>query len=366
MDAVDAAAEPVDATVMDTISVPDVRSVDVSVCPNCTGWRVRTDRSLTAYVTEPAGLGRALALSDDATVLVVGDDNYGGALVYQRANTTDAFDTPPMQTLSHTPSNGFGISVALSGDGLLLAVGSPNDGSGRVTIYHRSSVRLSFDAVQTLDGPAGTHQFATALAFTPNGLILAVGDWQYGDDTSGAVHVYARNSTAAPFGAPQQTLVGPIGSADFGCSVALGRDGTLLAVGDFHNNRDGASGLVHLFRRAAIASNFSMTPVQSVAGPVGSRYFGIAVALGANQLDLAVGDYHYGLDNNRGAVHVYARNNAAASFSTQPEQSIAGPGGSVAFGVSVALAAEGNEMYVGDNEYGGMATQHGATWGVTR
>jgi hypothetical protein len=101
--------------------------------------------------------------------------------------------------------DGFGSTVALSSDGITLAIGAP-------------------DAQRAAS--AGSRETAAGV---PN---------------SGAVHIFVRDPAAAGW-VRQALLFAPTGGARFGAALALAGDGHTLAVGaPLHPNKGGAAGNV--------------------------------------------------------------------------------------------------------------------------
>ncbi|HUL93669.1 MAG TPA: FG-GAP repeat protein [Burkholderiales bacterium] len=167
--------------------------------------------------------GTAVALSSDGSVLAVGapfeasssngvngasDELASGAgAVYVYARSGTAWSQQAFVKASNTgPGDSFGTSVALSGDGNTLAVGSPaEDSSG------------------------------TGIGSTPD---EAATD-------AGAVYVYSRSGSAwspQAFVKPSNTTIGDADS--FGNSVALSGDGNALAVGALFEDNSG-TGINH-------------------------------------------------------------------------------------------------------------------------
>ena len=152
----------------------------------------------------------------------------------------------------------FGASVALSGDGSILAVGAGGEGSaatgingnqadnsagysGAVYVFTRSGTTWSQQAYVKASNTGATDQFGMSVALSSDGSTLAVGapheesaatgiGGNQADNSasgSGAVYVFTRSGTTWS----QQTYVKAANSGandGFGQSVALSADGTLV------------------------------------------------------------------------------------------------------------------------------------------
>ena len=119
------------------------------------------------------GFGFGVAVSGDASTLVVGDDTSAhAAYIYTGGGGT--FSSSPASSVS-----GSGTSVALRSDGLELVIGDRNGGT--VKTYRRSG--STFSLSQTFHAPRGAgSNFGVSVAVTGDGKFVLAGDY--------ASHVY--------------------------------------------------------------------------------------------------------------------------------------------------------------------------------
>lgn len=231
-----------------------------------------------------------------------------------------------------------GDSVALSGDGLTLAVGAPNQSSGATGINGNENDTSVYSA--------------------------------------GAVYVYTRRNVAAPWA--QQAYVkasNPQNDAEFGHVVTLSADGNTMAVSAYfeasatkgiNGKQDDASipqaGAVYVFsRRGATWSQQSYVKASNTgeAGTDGNfgdgDQFGFSVSLSDDGNTLAVGanaedSNAKGINGNEndnsmqssGAVYVFVR--AGTTWTQQAYVKAANTEANVQFGYAVALSADGNTL----------------------
>ena len=340
--------------------------------------------------TNRENFGAALAMSADGSVLAVGAPfNYGynyaaydsGAVhlftmgssfatpakvgtigLGYVANLTDTDTTNDRHLAVSTLSSSdyFGSALALTADGMRLAVGTPGDDGGDVTVYDSGAVHLfsfadtsfgtparlsslgvGYSAVGDLQSRmAGSDAFGSAVAFNADGTRLAVGsprdDGASNSKTdSGSVRVFTFTDTTTYAQGFELTALGsgrlpgnvsfPLVTTNdqFGAAVALSSDSTRLAVGapgdDGLSNDRADSGAVHLF--SFTDTNFAGAALE---GTIGFGYtggksrsvelgwgdkFGSALAFNATATQLAVGaPYDDGAGNDRtdsGAVHLF-------------------------------------------------------------
>jgi filamentous hemagglutinin family protein len=208
------------------------------------GYTGGNNYNMSAQLTGGDAFGSSVALSRTGDVLAVGalGSDYAGK-VYTFGFGA-GFTTPALtQTIASSAggSNGFGVAVALNGDGDKLAVGALFDNS--VELFTKSGG--SFSSLSTLHGTADT-QFGSAVALNDAGTQLAVGA-PAENNSKGMVYLFS-----APF--TSLTSRGSIGQGGskldislndgelFGSSLAMNDAGTRLAIGSPNNGGLGSTG----------------------------------------------------------------------------------------------------------------------------
>lgn len=199
--------------------------------------------------------GYSVGMSEDGRSVAVGSIRasvfQGGVSVFEEV--TGQWAETAVISQPDPRAGGFGLALAMSGDGKTLVIGAPEEEqSGAVYLFQRESVnwvqqaRLSSPA--SPDAPADAKQlFGEALALSRDGRVLAVGapgdvrtfggvfaDLPPGNNSwtrdVGAVHVYKK--VGADW-VPDAYIKASNSASEqfFGQSVALSGDGTLLAIG---------------------------------------------------------------------------------------------------------------------------------------
>ncbi|MCW8923994.1 MAG: FG-GAP repeat protein, partial [Gammaproteobacteria bacterium] len=296
----------------------------------------------------------------------------------------------------------FGYSVAISGDGNTLAVGTPSENSnatgidgdesdntatdaGAVYVFSRSGSSWSQQAYVKASNTGAYDSFGYSVAISDDGNTLAVG--AYSEDSnatgidgaetatlsnSGAVYVFSRSVDAWS----QQAYVkaSNTGAADeFGNSVAISGDGNTLAVGahfeasmatgingDEADDTANSAGAVYVFSRTGITWS-QQAYVKASNTETTNAYddeFGWSVALSEDGNTLAVGavwedSIATGIDGDEsdntatdaGAVYVFTR--SAGSWAQQAYVKATNPEEWVNYGTSVSLSDDGNALAVG-------------------
>nr|HEX4312646.1 hypothetical protein [Kofleriaceae bacterium] len=337
--------------------------------------------------------GHSVAISGDGDTVAVGapaaDTFGGGVYVYTRSGSA-AFAEAAFRAADTTENDNFGWSVALSDDGLTLAVGATGrwDGSGTDGPIHNGTVyvftRATADASATwaqqaeiIPDPSalpGVLDYAGTLgasvSLSSDGNTLAAGEpgaplLDTGSANSewldaGIAHVYTRSGSAwSEVGTMQPTVV--VTSNDFGVSLSLSGDGTRLAIGapgeasaatgidgDADDGTQASAGAVYLFAPDATGAWTQRHYIKAAQDVTTIAQFGQSVAMSRDGSTLAVGAPQEPSNAVPRAGAAYAF--AIGSDGTPVQQAaLATPAelGSVALGTSVALSADGSTLVAG-------------------
>lgn len=283
-----------------------------------------------------------------------------------------------------------GISIALSNDGLTLAMGGPFDNTniGAVWVFTRSTATSTTWTQQGSKlvgtGGVGTSKQGTSVALSANGNYLVVGG-SNDNGGIGAVWVWTRSGSTWT----QQTklvLTGYTGTPAFGTSVAILPDCDLLAVGAPNNN--GGQGGVWIFSRS-ITTWTQLAAIGPGNGDIsGSAGTSVSLAkwkaqsLNGTQWLVAFGAPNFGTllgGKYAGAAYIYNANpSSPTSWSFDGAATNGGVFGRLqgtgatgskgaAQGTSVALSANGNTLAVGapfDATFSGIG--NGSVWVFSR
>lgn len=215
--------------------------------------------SQDAYVKAPAArafetFGRSVALDRTGSTLAIGTSGLmGGVYVYTRDEAGWAHEAT-IDPAGRRTNDGFGVHVALSGDGATLAVGAYGSAGypepaasairGAVYVFDRAGATWTESAyVQALESQP-EDAFGAWSALSSDGSLLAVAapyeqsgasgiDGDESDNTapySGAAYLFVRASgswTQTRYVKATNTSI----NDRFGSSIALSGDGSTLAVG---------------------------------------------------------------------------------------------------------------------------------------
>jgi hypothetical protein len=273
---------------------------------------------------------------------------------------------PGDETGAPLPDSEFGTSVALSADGNSALVGGPGDeakGSmgGAAWVFTRSGSSWSEQAKLTGADEEGPGQFGISVALSADGSTALIGgiNDQTGKATVGAAWVFTRSGPAWTQQGSKLTGGGEVGDGRFGKSVALSANGNTALIGGYFDGGPKAepqTGAAWVFTRSGPA--WTEQAKLTGTGEVGLGQFGLSVALAADGNTALVGAP---LDKGEvGAAWVFAR--SGAGWAQQTELTGSGESGSGNFGAAAALSADGNTALIGGPGDG----TGGATWAFGR
>jgi len=241
--------------------------------------------------TEGSVYGDAVGFSGDGTVIAIGDkysdvlahEDIGVVNIYQEINGT--WNQMGNSILGSKGGDLFGWSVALSKDGNRVAASSlgRNGNSSNVRVFDFN--RTSWEVVgASLVGDSNREFFGVSLELSGDGSVVAVGATEYSRDGK-AVNVGIVRSFRYDRGEEKWLLYGqPLEGENefdaFGSSIALSYSGNILAIGGPGNgNFCKRCGYIKVFQNTGETWNSS----GSALGKSGIHdgQFGYAVALSA-------------------------------------------------------------------------------------
>lgn len=301
--------------------------------------------------------GAAVALSPDGTRAVIGapyqsgppTGSGGAAQVWVRDVTGWSREAELDRFTTLEIGDEFGWSVAISGDGARILVGSPADttgggaAAGSVHVFVRSVTGTwSEEASLFASDGAGGDYFGASLALDQAGSVAAIG--APGDDSAtwidvGSVRVFTRSGTVWTEASP--LFLDPAeGVSGLGIGLAITPDAARLIVTSEHAVPES----VHVFVSAA----GTWTVESALHPPAGPAFtgFGSAVALSADGARALVGAAGASTSLGRsGEGHVFVRSGGVwAHEAVLLPAAFRNP---VALGQTVALSADGTRAFLG-------------------
>jgi len=311
------------------------------------GWGQQA-KLVGSEVVGGSRFGRSVCLSGDTAVIGAlwagGLGTVPATYVFVRSGTAwsqQAVLTPSLPVYG----DGFGWSVSLSGDTVLVGAPGKKGGLGAAYVFVQSGSTWTQQAkLQALDG-AANDEFGDAVAIDGDTALVGAG-WD--DDlggASGSAYVLVRSGSTW---SQQAKLLAPSATtADiFGCSVAIDHD-TALVGARGSDAVEWNSGAAHVFVRSGTVWSHQAMLTGAVAK---DAYFGSSVSIeGDTALIGARGED--GWSGSTGAAYIFVRTGTTWSRESRFEASDAGFGDEL--GGSVSLS--GDTALIGacaEDEYG--------------
>ena len=298
--------------------------------------------------------GKSVSLSANGSVLAISSNGtpdlgqYKGVVrVFQYV--TNNWIQVGNDIIGEAYGDSFGYSIALSADGNILAVGAyANDGggseSGHVRIYQNTNNNWTQIGAD-INGPWTYIYSGISVSLSSDGSIVAIGasnDSSNGFLGGGKVRVYENNN-----GSWIQKGSDMSGEADddsFGVSVSLSSDGTTVAIGAPGNNSNGNnSGKTYVFGYSI--GNWAQIG-NGVSGEGAGDVSGQSVSISANGSIIAIGAPQNNSANGIDAGQVRVYKNSANTWTLLGNE-INGESAGFRLGYDVSLSGNGEILTAG-------------------
>ena len=257
-----------------------------------------------------------------------------------------------------------GKSVAMSKDGLYMAIGGTLDRSekGSVWVFKRQGQTWKQMGAKII--PAGAiyqdsntspteNGGGTSLAMDASGKTLAIGVGDIGSN-KGSIDIHVRNSDTDQW-EPQSTFVNApsqTNTDNFAASLAMSADGNTLVIGASNRDETNTSqGAIWIYVRSGTTWSFEAGPLEG-SGGTANAFMGSSVAISYDGNTVAAGGP--GDESNRGSVWIFVRSGTTWS---QQGTKLSADASISKQGTSVALSSDGNRLAIG-------AINHGSTGAI--
>lgn len=285
--------------------------------------------------------GSSLSLSGDGSIVAIGSPEYDGAAnnsgqvrIFENINDTW---TPLGQEIYGTNTfEKFGNKVRISSDGSTIIVSSGYNASKIFKYINNTWTQIG----QEIQEGFSTDIFGNHISISSNGTVIAVGSQNSILSSTGKLKIYEYNNTE--WVQVGQDLDGANMGDYFGNSVSLSSDGSIVAVGAYFNDESASnSGQVKVFKNI---NNVWTQLGQNLNGQGANDNYGISIDLSSNGNIIAIGaPNNDGGGLNSGHVQIFQYDGinwiqrGTDIYGNQGDQ----------LGINVALSANGGELVVG-------------------
>lgn len=354
------------------------------------GYSVALSADGQTLAVGATGESSALSGGDIAAQINNGAPNAGAVYVFTREGGTWA-QQAYIKAFNPGAGDYFGQSVALSADGLILAVGAPEEdgipdnpnadtlpGSGAVYVFARDGDgHWSQQAYLKAANAGAGDKFGHHVALSADGKVLAVGAERETDNNAlyaGGVYIFSRHLPGDPWTQTKHLRSAYTDDGDlFGSSVALSSDGSILVVGAVYENGGSADdpsdnsvadcGAAYVFVRDPQQGWIEQAYLKPLAIDASIRFGTVAISGSGDLIAVGAGyergtsvgvggdPYATGL-KGAGAVYVFRRQ--GDTWVHHAYVKAPNPGGNDTFG-GVALSAAGDVLAVSARSEDGSA-----------
>ena len=253
-------------------------------------------------------------LSSDGTILAVGaprspqgGDQRGAVLLYEYSNSS--WSKIGDSILGSEVGARFGYDVSLSNDGTIVAAGEPyayTNYSGGVRVYKNSGGSWTQLGNDITNSSGEYDELGVTVDISGNGLTLAAGspDDDDGANNGGSVKIYNYTPggnvyTNGSWGNPTE-IYGTWYNGEMGRGLSMSYNGNMIALGGTRSNTNGA---VNLYTY----DGSSWTNASTFLGEAGGDYYGDQVSLSADGSIVAIsGHRNDGNGTDAGHVEVFS------------------------------------------------------------
>jgi len=267
--------------------------------------------------------------------------------------------------------DGFGVSVAVQGDTLLVGAYAADKGlepseadRGAAYIFTRAGTTWSQQQKLTPSDGTGGDIFGFSVSLNNDSAIIGAPLKDVAGADQGAAYVFTRS---AGTWAEQQRLTSSDGAEDdaFGVSVSNESDTAVIGALRHDVGTNGNQGAVYVFTRSGVTWAQQQELTAGDGGP--NDQFGVSIGLSGNSIVVGANFKDNGPNLGQGAAYVFTGNGAGWS---QQQKLIAADGTTgAAFGASVGISQETVAVGASDDDAGAADTgsvytfaRSGATW----
>lgn len=249
----------------------------------------------------------------------------------------------------------FGMSVSVSSDGSVIAVGAHCDddkgsNSGSVYVFTRQANGnyVQSQKLTASDGAADDN-FGISTSVSADASVLVVG--AHSDDdkgsASGSTYIFKRQANRTYIQTQKLTASDGAAGDQFGILVSISADASVLVVSAYGDDDKGTeSGSAYVFAKQA-NGNYVQTQKLTASDGAASDNFGQSITVSADGSVIVVGAYgddDKGVDS--GSVYIFTKQVSGAYLQTQKLTASDGAAGYY-FGVSVSVSSDGSVIVAG-------------------
>ena len=289
--------------------------------------------------------GNSVAISGETVVVgasndAIGANNFqGSASVFVRSGTT--WSEQQKLTASDGAANDeFGISVAISGETVVVGARSDdigaNSNQGSASVFVRSGTTWSLQQKLTASDGATGDRFGNSAAISGETVVIgASGDTIGANGSQGSASVFVRSGTTW---SQQQKLMAPDGATgdEFGWSVTISGETAVVGASGNTIGANSFQGSAYVFVRSGTTWSLQQQLMASDGGAF--DYFGWSVSISGETVVIAAAFDTTDANSFQGSTYVFTRN--GTTWSEQQKLTASDGAANDFFGFSVSISGE--------------------------
>jgi hypothetical protein len=326
------------------------------------------------FTSQSGDFGTDLAIDDEGITVAIGDPGRNEVKIYKRSGTSWSLD----QTI--TGSNQFGMSTAISGDGLVLAVARPTFYSNRggIKFHSRADKNTSFTEsydmadISSLNstnsylgrGRGTVSNYRGAMEMNEIGTRLVVGCPSYNNGSQSRAYLITRPDTDTNWSNTSSQIKYYQESGDRnGGDVSISADGNTMVSGGTSSATDGE---INIFDITTLPAGQSMSPTQTIRWSqmssnekgtwTNSYYFGRNVGVNGDGKTIVTSamSYQSSYLSRMGSVYIFRKNTTSGNWEWKEVLEPDPTSSQQDFGTDIGISADGYHIIVGEH----LATAH--------
>jgi hypothetical protein len=299
------------------------------------------------YVINSNYFGRSNAISADGEYIASSSSSRQAVYVFKNSGSTWNQQAKLVRSSgSSTSTFGMGYAnakaVAISNDGTVIAVGDygQNSSRGSVYIFRRTDTNWAQEVVLTASDVSSQYYFGSSLDISGDGTRLVVSAISWHNNYRGKVYFF-RYTGSSWVEEQSVTLASPVDSDHFGMGLALNGDGSLAVIGAIGRDYSGFTnrGAAYIYGRSGTTWSLLQNITPSLA--VNFLQFGGTLDISDDGEYIVGGTYSYW----NGAAFLFRKQGQTWSQSQLLNVPTSSPN-SARFGEQVSISPDGSKLFV--------------------